>query len=743
MLQLIVQALTNKSTEGKTNFNYYAEYKTESPTLSASVEGIGKLNFPLSQDTIHNLLQHSEQAKFGLRSQTLTDKSIRDTQEISSRYLDVHLEEDVLKTILDNARQKLALSDGAKLSAHLHNLLIYGPGQFFKPHRDSEKLDGMVATLVIVLPSPHIGGDLLINHKKDQHRFISENLDQTGLNCIAFYADCYHEVEKIKQGYRVALTYNVVLQPSDGQNQYPENTALEVALKDYFQLPESNQIDTNLIYYFDHSYTEHSLRWDLLKGHDHHHARSFLQAAKKLDLVPYLALVEIHESWTTDGDDDDPTPEDLIENSTCLNFWINEHNQPEAYQRYCVDDDEVCWSTATEDLEPDETEQEGWMGNYGNTVDYWYRRAAIVLWPRQAQIRMDFRLNHDKAMRDVFKLSKEKNHEQEIIDIINQARSYFHQSGHPSKTEQRPFEQYIGLALYIKNEVTALFILTNYPLDALNQSHAKPLLALQQQYGVTWCLSLLEQWKNKSTSSYRDSALIKSLSQLIDALVLAGLDIKIMDFLVEYQFKTLVQYNERWKNARPVELKNSFSLRLDILNDIFRASMVLSLTRFTESLIEYIISNIRLYPPTELAAFLIQWMETVNFQSTSWCASLLTHVTQAIQQELDKGLRSEQDKSINQGLSCKCEYCKDVSAFLQSPSETTKVYSVKQDIRQHITGAFAGLGIPVELTEERKGSPYKLVIKKNENIFQVAHTRYAALKIYQNKLESSQCARSW
>lgn len=732
MLQPIIQALKKQCNNKKENLHYYAEYAINSPNIHLSVEGIGKIGFPLNQDTIHQLLHVSEQAQFGWRDQTLTDKAVRDTQEISSRYLQVDLESDFLKSILNETKQQLGLPDHARLSAHLHNLLIYGPGQFFKSHRDSEKLDGMLATLVIVLPSPHIGGDLLINHKKEQHRFISENINQTGLNCIAFYADCYHEVEKITQGYRVALTYNVVLQSTNRRDESPENIALDVALKNYFESPEMNYSDINLIYFLDHSYTEHSLRWDLLKGNDYYHAHSFLQAAKKLDLVPHLALVEIHKSWTTDGDDGSPLHEELIDDSTCLNYWVDEHNQSLVYQHYLVNEDEVCWLTATEDLDPDKTEHEGWMGNYGNTVDYWYRRAAIVLWPKQAQIRMDFRLNHDKAIQRIFQLIQIKGHEQEIVHVIQQVNEYFHQANSSESTSQ--LEQYLQLALYIKNADTALFVLTNYPLYILDVTHNTLLLALQQQYGIEWCLLLLEQWKNKATSSYRENVLIKNLSQLTAALTLAELNTKIIEFLIEYQFSTLIQYNEQWKHARPVKLKESFHLRLDILNDIFQASISLNNILFTQQLIQYIVSNTQLYPAIELAPFLIKWKETTCVQTASWYESLFTHVTTAIQKELSKGLRSEQDTSINQCLACNCVHCKSTNDFLQSPTESIKVWAVRQDIRQHIMNAFSGLGLPVNLTEERKGSPYKLIIKKDENLFEIAKTRFTTLNIYQSKL---------
>jgi hypothetical protein len=48
-----------------------------------------------------------------------------------------------------------------------------------------------------------------------------------------------------------------------------------------------------------------------------------------------------------------------------------------------VDGDEVCASTPTGDLKPRDSEYEGYMGNWGNTLDRWYHRGAIVVWPRE------------------------------------------------------------------------------------------------------------------------------------------------------------------------------------------------------------------------------------------------------------------------------------------------------------------------------------------------------------------------
>ena len=51
-----------------------------------------------------------------------------------------------------------------QLEARLYKLLVYEKGGFFLPHRDSEKHDRMVASLIVVLPNPFEGGTLIVRH---------------------------------------------------------------------------------------------------------------------------------------------------------------------------------------------------------------------------------------------------------------------------------------------------------------------------------------------------------------------------------------------------------------------------------------------------------------------------------------------------------------------------------------------------------------------------------------------------
>jgi hypothetical protein len=257
-VEKILEALTNSECspsgeDAKVQSAFYATKNLSLSDLSLTVDGVGSLAFPLSLDDVCKLKSLGSPAKFGRGEQTILDKEVRDTVEIAADRLALAYDEGKFASFLTEIRDQLGLPDKAKLTAHLHNLLIYGPGQFFKPHQDSEKLNGMVASLVIVLPSPHIGGDLVITQKKEKHRFSSQHLRADNLHCIAFYADCLHEVEPVVQGDRVTLTYNLVLESAGDFLEDVDRPELDVALNAYFKRGSADEPIQFFAQLLDHS----------------------------------------------------------------------------------------------------------------------------------------------------------------------------------------------------------------------------------------------------------------------------------------------------------------------------------------------------------------------------------------------------------------------------------------------------------------------------------------------------------
>jgi len=91
---------------------------------------------------------------------------VRDTWEAAKSRISIDQSRwnEILATQLDRIRRDLGLPDGYQLKAQLHNMLVYGPGQFFAPHQDSVKTDDMIGTLVVSLPSRFTGGVMSIQH---------------------------------------------------------------------------------------------------------------------------------------------------------------------------------------------------------------------------------------------------------------------------------------------------------------------------------------------------------------------------------------------------------------------------------------------------------------------------------------------------------------------------------------------------------------------------------------------------
>lgn len=166
------------------------------------VAGVGPVGLPLTAEQAKELKKHCEQAPYGKGEKTLVDTSVRRVWRMTpDRFTLTNPDwETLLQKVVKKVQKELGL-ERQKLESHLYDLLLYEPGSFFLPHRDGEKLDRMVATLVIVLPSSFQGGELVIRHDGEERTidFGGEN-SQFRIHYAAFYADCEHEVRPCGRG---------------------------------------------------------------------------------------------------------------------------------------------------------------------------------------------------------------------------------------------------------------------------------------------------------------------------------------------------------------------------------------------------------------------------------------------------------------------------------------------------------------------------------------------------------------
>jgi len=366
------------------------------------VDGMGPLPLPVIPVMLPLLQAVGGPAPYGRGTETLFDASVRRCTQMDAQR--VHVPDsftNALNSIVEAAT--LGLGVIGEVRATLYKLLVYGPGDFFAPHRDTEKEDGMFATLVVTLPAESSGGDLVVRHR-DRVERVSWRASDHGVQWAAFYADCLHEIEPLQHGVRVALVYNLV-RPRGGGG-VPDMAAnvseLATLMRGWDRTPKK------LAWLLEHSYSNAGLRWNALKGRDQSRAAAVVAAAKQADVKVYLAKLSVEQWWSAevnesaDGskrrrsgvrqrvDASEVTLEEMYEDHCQLQGWINVDGKKADIPplKVAANDPEVVPLKALQEQEPDELRLLEATGNEGASVERWYRRVALVLWPASQERRM-------------------------------------------------------------------------------------------------------------------------------------------------------------------------------------------------------------------------------------------------------------------------------------------------------------------------------------------------------------------
>ncbi|TCD68159.1 hypothetical protein EIP91_011437 [Steccherinum ochraceum] len=193
------------------------------------------LNFTqASSDEVTHLAQTCDVASFGLNQQDVVDESYRKAGKLDGAHFATkfHLENSGLLNIV---RDAILEGDQATLpiKAEPYKINVYGPGSFFKAHKDTPRAENMFGSLVLIYPTTHSGGSLVFRDNGDEWTFDSAaavQVNSVSTPCIgyaAFFADVEHEVLPVQTGYRVTLTYNLYF---DNKTNVPASIPAHVPL---------------------------------------------------------------------------------------------------------------------------------------------------------------------------------------------------------------------------------------------------------------------------------------------------------------------------------------------------------------------------------------------------------------------------------------------------------------------------------------------------------------------------------
>lgn len=296
----------------------------------------------------------------------------------------------------------------------------------------------------------------------------------------------------------------------------------------------------------DHEYTRRGLDWARLKGTDAQRATLLAAAAERAECDHTLALTDIHETWSAyeperryrrwsrwdDWDDDDFDDdgiggydlEEMIESNVTLDSWIAPNGGVEQV-RLSVRDDEVCASTPSGELEPYSSAYEGYMGNWGNTLDRWYHRGTVVMWPRSRAFVVQAEVAPSWALDELARRVREG----DLVSAREAADSLAPSWGRVAAQVQTKgfLAKALRVARIIDEPQLATMLLHPFRLQTLSASHAKALGALVGAYDEEWAAELVALWSGSlSRHHYVDdqdtSIWMASLPRLCVALRDAG-----------------------------------------------------------------------------------------------------------------------------------------------------------------------------------------------------------------------------
>ncbi len=724
--------------------------------LGLEVDGLGRVPVPLKRGAAKSLIATCRLAPYGKGTETPVDTRVRKTFELDPQRF--RLGEGWNSAIVDATRtiaESLGLPAG-RLEARLYKLLVYEKGGFFLPHRDSEKHDRMVASLIVVLPNPFEGGRLIVRHGAAKQQLAFEEAAAGKSACFAaFYADCEHEVERVTDGSRIALAYNLVLNPQPGK---PVDVVRPTAdpLAEAIGSWVTRQPAEPLVFALDHQYTQRGLSLDLLKGEDRELADLVVPAAAKADCLVHMAQVERHLTQSADDGSFDhgyrryssraprrheieigETYDDTLSGAE----WTNLGGQQQAWGTVAFDLSAIVSTVPIDDWKPTSEEFEGYTGNAGNTLDRWYHRSALVVWHRDRHFEVVARSGAAASM-PLFrsmtgKLAKtpKKRLEAARRDCIQFAHAIVAEwprrstgYGHFRGEETSPLDDFPNQLLMLHDRDTVAAFLTRLGEQDETLPLASFVLAACREFGWTAfaeelkrLISVRPNQRDRQEIPFRDvewlSAFCCDPSADPDKSSLAGELCKIAaDRFCEPRPPLSASHSREASVAAksvPVLLQALAASGRD--DDLSR---VVHLIQHTPAEFNYDDCQV---PALRL---LIPWSRkrygSVHPQFESW----LDAVRGQLERATAKNPVPPADWGRPSTVDCKCQHCGQLMAFLADPAHEVGRIPAREDVRRHMTTMISRHQCDVEHALERQGSPYSLVLTKTLGSFDRAVKRF-------------------
>jgi len=720
--------------------------------LAIEVKGVGPLQLPVSAAQARALRPLARPARHGQGERTVLDPGVRDTWEVprSRVTIDARRWNRTLRPLLDAVRDDLGLAPSSSLRAELHSMLLYEPGQFFAPHQDSEKNDRMIGSLVVMLPSRSTGGELVVEHLGESVRYQGS---ASALTFVAFYSDTRHEVLPLEAGHRVVLTYNLML-AGDPAAASRDDTGVSATVADlltrhFERVPpprwKGDRLGLappdRLVFLLDHQYSERGLGWAQLKGDDAARADALRRGAEAAGCEVVLAHAEVHETWDCYEDerrwgqrrrsrwyDDDRAGDrdvdDDLELGELLDSEVSVMSPGGASFQLdpTVTDIELSAATPSVELVAHDTEYTGYTGNEGNTMDRWYRRAAVVIWPRARAFAVRAKADPTRALHQILLAGADDPPRSDLVATLLR----FWADGVHRGDQRELLAPALQLATELGDENATNRLLDPFSIEAVAPGDATALAALADLHGASWFDLRLAAWID--TRRWHTSGQLPgrvewaaTLPELVTGLHNAPHEIG------PDSARALTGHVWTWLDPalRAAASDEKPSRREEWLDDLteplaamLRATAITRDHARRDAIIEAVIGLGPTLIPM-LVAVVEAGEHALEEPEDLGLGPLARHCADTLAIELAAPRRAEGDWSIT-GLIPHpgCDDCTHLVSFLTAPDQRQLTWPLAKPRRQHIHQRIDAAELPVTHRTVRQGSPHKLVLTKTDALFQ-------------------------
>ena len=698
------------------------------PTID--VDGVGRIAFPILSVQAERLVAIAEAAPHGRGEETVVDREVRRTWQVDSAKVRIggrHWDQTLTGLVADIA---LGLGVSEPVAADFYKLLVYDTGSFFVDHRDTEKAPGMFATMVLVLPSTHSGGELVIKHLGREVVLDPRPEEPSEIGFAAFYADCVHEVQPVKTGCRLTLVYNLRFvaerRPLKAPDYRAEHGRVVELLRNWASAEDEPD---KLILPLEHAYTPAELSFSALKGADGGVASVLVKAAAEADCDLHLALLSIEESgsaehtgyygrrhWSRDEEEEDEEFEvaEVLDRALILSEWRRPDGGEAGFDDFPFAEDELCPPDAFEDLMPDEQHFHEATGNEGASFERTYSRAGLVLWPtarrlavlNQAGLRTTLPYLEDLTARwETSNASIQSPLWREADELSRHmlrswSRSSWRADGDAEAGRMLDLQIRLGNVERIDAFLAELSAEGHYA--APDNGAIVRAAALLPAPRATELLVRIVRRNAPAHPSACGDLMMRCVAAPTGDLEQIGVA------LTEALPGGPTRREEVGTWTQPTPVRPGFVV--DLLTATSRIDAGLA-----AHAIEHLLAWPKTYKPDDVLVPAAHAFAKL-VESTAWPAvgrlrdASLDHLRRRIALPLE----APRDWTRTNPLKCTCGDCRGLGAFLVAPDQQQWRLKAVQDRRTHVEQSVRSAACDLDLTTERRGSPHTLVANKNQ-----------------------------